>query len=298
MQHVVKRVPARAKVQVQRARARYGFVDVIVQTVKRFSADDGSPHAAALTYYTFFSIFPLLLFGAAILGYLTQDNETLRRTILDAAVNGLPLIGDALEPGSLKAIEANRRTLALTGLGLALYSGSGGVVALEHALNKINRVAVEPKFLVKRIRSLMWLAVLGAGVLGSVALGVIAGFAPGPLAAIAAVIGGFAINVGVFSAAFKLLPKAEQSWKQVLPGAIFTASVFELLKVFGSTYLSGGEAARNATFGALAGAATLLVASYLISQVILLAAELNAVLCERRQLRTGTDTRTNSRSDG
>src|SRR5688500_12723850 len=112
MEQVVKRVPAKAKVRFERARARYGFVDVAVQAVKRFSADDGPAHSAALTYYTFFSIFPLLLFGAAILGYLTQDNAELRRTILEAAVNGFPLVGDALEPGTLTAIEANRRTLA------------------------------------------------------------------------------------------------------------------------------------------------------------------------------------------
>ena len=290
MQQVVKRVPARAKVQVERARARYGFIDVAVQSVRRFSDDDGSPHAAALTYYTFFSIFPLLLFGAAILGYLTQDSVELRKTILDAAVTGLPLIGDALQPDTLASIEANRRTLALTGLGLALYSGSGGIVALEHALNRINKVTVEPKFLAKRIRSFKWLAILGVSALASVALGVVAGFAPGPLAFIAALVGGFAINVAVFSSAFKFLPKIDQTWPQVLPGAIFTAAVFELLKVFGSLYLSGGEAARNATFGALAGAATLLVAAYLISQVILLAAELNAVLCERRQSRTPVNT--------
>ena len=282
----VKRAPVVAKLQVERARARYGAVDVAVQTAKRFSEDDGSPHAAALTYYTFFSIFPLLLFGAAILGYLTQGNLELRQTILDAAVNGLPLIGDALQPDTLTSIEANRRTLALTGLALALYSGSGGIVALEHALNRINRVTVEPKFLAKRLRSFMWLAVLGGSVLASVTLGVVAGFAPGPFATLAAVVGGFAINVAVFASAFKFLPKVEQTWTQVLPGAIVTAVIFELLKVFGSLYLSGGEATRNATFGALAGAATLLVAAYLISQVILLAAELNAVLCERRQSRT------------
>ena len=257
-----------------------------MRTFKRYSADDGSSHAAALTYYAFFSIFPLLLFGAAIIGYLTFGNEEL--TEAD------PRIGDQRDPPdarrlgaeSLARIEANRRTIALTGLGLALYAGSGAIVALEHALNKIHRVQVEPKFLQKRLQSIKWLAILGVAALGSVALGGVAGFVPNFLTAGAAILGGFAINVFIFATAFKFLPNAEVTWREVLPGAVFTGLVFEALKFIGTFFLSQGESARTASFGTLAGAATLLIASYLLAQVVLLAAELNAVICERRAVRS------------
>lgn len=281
----MKRFPVVAKLQVERARARFGFVDIVLRTFKRYSQDDGSSHAAALTYYAFFSIFPLLLFGAAIIGYLTFGNEELRAKIIESAINGIPLVRDALEPESLARIEANRRTIALTGLGLALYAGSGAIVALEHALNKIHRVQVEPKFVAKRLRSLKWLAILGGAAFGSVALGAVAGFVPSFLASAAALFGGFAINVFIFATAFKFLPNADVTWQDVLPGAIFTGVVFEVLKFLGAFYLSRGESARSDAFGALAGAATLLIASYLLSQVVLLAAELNAVICERRAMR-------------
>lgn len=282
----VKRVPVVAKLQLERARARFGIVDVALRTLKRYSEDDGSSHAAALTYYAFFSIFPLLLFGAAIIGYLTFGNDELRAKIIESTINGIPLMRDALEPRSLARIEANRRTIALTGLSLALYAGSGAIVALEHALNKIHRVQVEPKFLAKRLRSLKWLAVLGVAGLGSVALGGVAGFVPSFFGAAAAVLGGFVINVFIFATAFKFLPAADVPWRDVLPGAILTGVLFEVLKFVGAFYLSRGESARTASFGTLAGAATLLIASYLLAQVILLAAELNAAICERRALRS------------
>ncbi|HYI46566.1 MAG TPA: YihY/virulence factor BrkB family protein [Actinomycetota bacterium] len=285
----VKRVPVRAKLQMERARARFAGVDIAFRTFKRFSLDDGSSHAAALTYYAFFSIFPLLLFGAAIIGYLTFGNDELRKQILDSAINGIPLMRDALGAESLARIEANRRTIALTGLGLALYAGSGAIVALEHALNKIHRVQVEPGFVAKRLRSIKWLTILGVAALGSMALGGVAGFVPNFFTAAAAVLGGFAINVFIFATAFKFLPNTVVTWREVLPGAVFTGLVFEALKFIGTFFLSQGESARTASFGTLAGAATLLIASYLLSQVVLLAAELNAVICERRVVR-GTAT--------
>lgn len=280
----VKRAPRIAKLQVERARARFGLVDIAVRTFKRYSEDDGGPNAAALTYYAFFSIFPLLLFAASILGYMTFASPEIRAQILESAVNSVPLVRDALDPENLLFIEKQRQALALTGLILALYAGSGAVVALEHALNKIHRVTVEPNWLGKRVRSLRFLALFGGAAVISVALGTIANVVPSAIGAVLALLGGLVVNVFIFAGAYKYLPSAEQTWQQVLPGAVVAAVVFEALKIFGGSYLTGGD--RSATFGALAGAATLLVASYLISQVVLLAAEVNAVLCERRELRS------------
>ena len=281
----VKRAPKLMKLQVERARAKSGLFDIIVRTFRRYSDDDGGSYAAALTYYTFFSIFPLLLFAAAILGYLTFGNDELRSKIIAGAVNSIPLVRDAMNPSGLALIETRRQALALTGAVLALYSGSGAIVALQHALNKVAHVNVEPNWFGKRVRSLKWLALFGVGAAGSVALGTVASFIPNSLAAAAAMLGGLGVNTLIFATAFKFLPNIEQTWKQVLPGAVVAGIAFELLKIFGATYLAQGEGARNDTFGTLAGAATLLIASFLISQVVLLAAEVNAVLCERRGMR-------------
>jgi uncharacterized BrkB/YihY/UPF0761 family membrane protein len=68
-------------------------------------------------------------------------------------------------------------------------------------------------------------------------------------------------------------------------GAVVAALLFELLKEFGTWYLSRGAEGREAAFGVFASAAGLLVASYLLAQVILLAAELNDVLAQRRVTR-------------
>src|SRR5687767_8207850 len=170
----VKRAPKIAKLKLERARARFGAIDVAVRTFRRYSEDDGSSYAAGLTYYAFFSIFPLLLFAAAAVGFLTFGNGELRDKILQGAVNSVPLVRDALKPSGLEIIESRRHAIAVTGLALALYSGSGALVALEHALNKINRVAREPGWVGKRLRSLKWLGLFGVAAIASVALSTVA----------------------------------------------------------------------------------------------------------------------------
>jgi membrane protein len=281
----LKGAQATAKLRLERARARHGWVDVGMRTVKRYGDDDCGSYAAALTFYLFFSIFPLLLFTAAALGYLTPGNRELRRDILESGLKTVPVLSEAIDRQSLNRIEDNREAIALTGLVLALYSGSGAVVALEHALNKVGHVQEEPNFLVKRMRSLKWLVVLGVAAVASMGLSTIAGFVVGPLGAALGLIVGIAVNVGIFATAFRFLPATERSWAEVLPGSVLTAVAFEVLKFAGSFYLARGAASREQTFGALAGAAALLVASYLISQIILFAAELNEALFERRAIR-------------
>jgi membrane protein len=281
----VKRVQTDAKLRLERARARYGWVDVGVRTAKRYGDDDCGSYAAALTYFLFFSIFPLLLFGAAALGYLTPRNTELRRDILESGLKTIPVLSEAIDRTSLNRIEENREAIALTGLVLALYSGSGAVVSLEHALNKVGHVEGEPNFLVKRARSLKWLAVLGMASVASLALSTVVGFVVGPLGAALGVVAGVAVNMGIFATAFRFLPATQRSWADVLPGSVLAAIAFEILKFAGSFYLARGAASRQQTFGALTGAATLLIASYLISQIILFAAELNEALFERRAIR-------------
>ncbi|MEA2433335.1 MAG: hypothetical protein QOG54_792 [Actinomycetota bacterium] len=293
----LKKLAAKAKLTLERSRARFGFVDVTVRVFKRFGINDGGSHAAALTYFTFFSIFPLMLFCASLLGFLTEGNQALREDLIRQGVKTIPLLRDALSPDGVKFIIERRSSLLLTGLALSLYSGSGAIVALQHALNRFHGITDEPNWIQKRLRSLKWLAILGLGALVTIGLGSLSGFSAeifgkgstaSTLVGIAAFFGGVVVNTLIFATAFKFLPAAEQSWREVLPGALVAAIAFAGLQVGGTAYLARGSQARNDTFGTFAGAATLLVASYLLAQITLLAAEVNLVLQERKRLRTSS----------
>jgi membrane protein len=286
----LQRLVALAKLQIEKTRLRWGWFDVAYRTFKRFGEDDGGSYTAALTYFTFFSIIPLIVAAGAILGYLTFGDEPLKESLVECGLKTIPILKDALSPEGLKTIEENRQGLAVTGTLLALYTGTGVIVAMEHALNKILRVREEPNFWQTRLRSLKWLAILGLGAVASLGLSVVTGLAPGPIAVVLTLAGALALNTALFATAFKFLPGKDQTWAEVLPGSIAAAIAFEVLKVGGSTYLAHGETARNDTFGTFAATAALLIASHLIAQIILLSAELNAVLAERRLTRQSLST--------
>ena len=289
MTNPIEKAGTQGKMRLERARAKYGLVDIVVTVFKRFSESDGGVHSAALTYFIFFSIFPLMVLGAAALGFVTNGDPELQEEIFNSAVEAFPMLKDALSPEGFETIEKARQELALVGGLLALYSGTGAIVALEHALNKIHRVENEPNFLQQRVRSLKWLAILGVAALLSVAVSALATWAgnavegvAGNLLAWALRLGAILVSAGVFATAYRFLPDKPQSWRSVLPGALVAGIAFEILKWVGSAFLAGGEDSRNATFGAFAAAATLLVVCYLASRITLLAAEVNAVLAERR----------------
>ena len=292
------RYVAQGKLRLEKARASYGLVDIVVRTFKRFSEDDGGFYAAALTYYVFFSMFPLLIFATAMLGFATQVYPELEQDLLAEGLQSFPLVGSIIDPEVLRAIRRAAGSLALLSIVLALYSGSGAVVALGHALNKIHRVEEEGNFFVKRLEALKWLAVFALMVLGSVVVTGWAQWASGIVATVFSLVLGLALSLAIFTTAFKFLPRMRRSWREVLPGAAIAALIFELLKFAGTVYLSRGAEVRSATFGAFATAAGLLVASYLLAQVTLLTAEVNAVLAERRLTRQSLLEERGAASDG
>ena len=287
-------IKTRAKLKVEHARADHSVIDILIRTFKRFGEDDGGPNAAALTYYFFFSIFPMMLFVGSLLGLITFLSADLKEDILRAGLDAAPLMRDLLTPDGLQILQDKRSQLALVALVMALYAGSGVIVALEHALNKINRCEGQLSFIQKRVRSFKFLALFAVGGLVSLALSSLAKFI-GDVAelgvvgsvggSVMAYAGAIAVATALFAASYKVLPTCDLSWSDVLPGAVTAAIAFEVLKYVGGAYLAQGQAVRNDTFGAFATAAALLVASYLLAQVTLVAAELNAVIAERKATR-------------
>jgi membrane protein len=250
---------------------------------KKYGEDQAGHKAALLAYYGFFSLFPLLLVAVTVLGFLLQGNTDLSQRIVDSALAQFPIIGERIR-GSIAGSRLQGSGLALgIGLGIALWGGLGVAEAAQNAMNGIWNVPRRryPNFLLRRLRGLAWLVILGGGLLLA---SVVSGFAAaadtawsGP----AGVAASTAVNTLLFLAGFRVLTVRNVSLRSLLPGAVLAALVWALLQWLGGWYVDRQLSRADATYGTFALVIGLLSWLYLASTVTLLAAELNVVRTRR-----------------
>src|SRR5437763_13721769 len=94
IQDVMRRIDA-----VQKANSFLGFV---IGVVKKFGDDQAGYLAALVAYYAFFSLFPLLLVFATVLGFVLQHDVKRQASIIHTVQNNLPGLGPSLQIGHLK----------------------------------------------------------------------------------------------------------------------------------------------------------------------------------------------------
>src|SRR5215210_8098882 len=107
-----------------------GFPLAVLQ---KYSDDQGGFLAATITYYAFFSIFPLLLVFTTGLGFVLRGHPDLYQSIVDTALAQFPVIGPELR---VQSLHGNALALGL-GLAAALWAGMGVFLAAENAMNHL-----------------------------------------------------------------------------------------------------------------------------------------------------------------
>lgn len=120
-----------------RLRTRFGWFDHVLRAYRRFDQRHGGFFAAGLTYYTIFALFPVLMIGFAVVGFLLSRRPELLRTIDDrirASVSGA--LGQQLVEVMNSAIQA-RASVGVIGLATAAWAGLGWVSHLRAALTEM-----------------------------------------------------------------------------------------------------------------------------------------------------------------
>ena len=220
---------------------------------QKYAEDQGGFLAASVTYYAFFSIFPLLLVLVTLLGYALDGDPDLQRRVLDSAVADFPVIGPQLED-NVHSLRGSAAALAV-GIGVALWAGTGVALALENALDHIWGIPIRRRVnpLLARVRALVWIAVLGGITLvGTVLASASAVASYGPAVRVAALAVSFAINLLVFLAVFRVLTSHRPSWRDVLPGALVAATAWEVLQAVGGYIVDHQLRNASSTYGVFA----------------------------------------------
>jgi YihY family inner membrane protein len=264
-----------------RFQQRHRWLGFPLAVRQKYSEDQGGYLAATITYYGFFSIFPLLLVFVSVLGFVLRGHAHLQHSIVHSALGQFPVIGDALQ---VNALHGSALAVVLGGVG-AVWAGMGVFLAAQNAMNQLWGVPFRrrPDFLRSRLRALLLLLVLGAGAIATTVLGTLGtvgtgfGLAWKALAIVLAV----ALNFVLFWVGFRTLTNRDVGWREVRGGAIAAAVLYEALQLVGGYYV--GHVLKNAsttygTFGAVIG---LLSWIYLAAHITLLAAEGNVVARHR-----------------
>jgi membrane protein len=271
-------------------------VALIRRAIDAWVEDKAPTMAAALAYYSFFSIAPVIIIAIAVAGLVFGEDAA--RGEISRQLRGLVGEGGAKAVEGLIASASGHRagvTATVVGLAAILFGATGVFAELQESLNTIwkappRQTSGVSSFL--RTRFLSFAVVLGIGFLLLVSLVLSA-----ILSAIAVRLQGyvgwawlgqgvssvvsFGVTALLFAMIFKLLPDVRVDWKDVWFGATVTAVLFSLGKLLLGLYL--GKTSILSTYGAASSLAALLLWVYYSSMILLFGAELSHAMAEHRR---------------
>ncbi|OBH53322.1 ribonuclease BN [Mycobacterium colombiense] len=261
---------------------RNRLVGVLVAVVYKYNDDQGGYLAALITYYGLVSLFPLLLLLTTGLGVVLAGRPDLQAQVLHSTLSQFPVLGDQLHHP--QGLSGGAVGVAVGLLG-ALYGGLGVGQALQNAMDTVWAVPKHkrPNPIRSRLRSLLLLLVLGSAAIAATVLAA-AGHATGALgifSKIGLALAAVAINAMICLVAFRVTTARALTYRQVLPGAVAAAFIWQMLQWFGAGYVAHTvkrASATNSVFALVLGALAFL---FLASVALVMCAEINVVLVER-----------------
>jgi len=242
--------------------------------------------AAALTYYAIFSIFPLLMLITSILGFFLRDPAKQQAT-LDALIGMIPegagIIADLLQNVSIGHALSN--VIALLTL---FWGGTGFLRGLLSAIDLIHSRSYTYSGLVMRGIGVVMILLAAPALflllfLSSMAT-LIVQFLPvdGPLGTVINIMASnfatFTIAALAFYLIMRYIPKRRPRRRIALTSALVTAGAWVGLDYWFSSYLSSGPAKFNVVYGSIGAVMALIFYLYMTNVIILLGAQLNALL--------------------
>lgn len=265
--------------------------DMIKTAGKDFMADNAPRLGAALSYYTIFSLSPLLLLVIGIASLWFDDNQA-RQTIFSQAEGIMGEKGAAALQEMLVNPEKKDSGIIATVIASVtlIFGATGAFAQLQTALNQIWEVKVKPGggikgFIKTRLLSFTMILVIGFLLLVSLVVSAavtalssyIGRYFPGQevIAQILTFALSFAVVTVLFAMIFKLLPDAQIPWREVWFGAVVTAILFTIGKSALGIYL--GRPGVTSSFGMAGSLVLILLWVYYSSQILFFGAEITQV---------------------
>lgn len=245
--------------------------------------------AAAIAYFSLFSLFPITLLSISIASFRLGPSMD-RQLIIQELEFIAPALGQLLGPNIDEIIEARGPVSGIALMGL-VWSASTVFYTFTHALNEIWGVKKRRAVWKRRGLAILFVLTLVGPTLflASFAGSMIAHlrtFLPAPLISMGS---GFSLvlaillDVFLFMALYMMLPHGTSTWREILPGAMGAGFLWELAKKaflsFVSTYIS----VSNLVYGSVAAIIAFLAWAYLSGIIFLFGAYLSVSYFQLKQ---------------
>lgn len=271
---------------LDRLRSRFAWLDRALRAQGRYQDSKGDFYAAGITYFTIFALFPLLMVGFSIGGFVLASQPELMAGVADrirSSVSGD--LGAQLVELMDSAIQS-RGTVGAIGLATAAWAGLSWMANLREALSQMWEQRHERAgFVATKLSDLA--ALISAFVALTLTIGLTALSKQTPMRAVLGWFGlsdvpGLGVALQVVSWVFSLviswllftwiiarLPRESVSFRSSLRAGLLAAVAFEVFKQVASLYLrSVVTGPAGATFGPVLG---LMVFAYITARLILFA---------------------------
>lgn len=257
---------------------------------------DAPRRAAALAYYTIFSIAPLVLIVLAVVGFFFGQESA--QAVLQDRIQGV--LGSEQSGVVLGMIEAHSRKSAtgvaasVVGVVTLLLGATAVVGELQASLDALWGVKEPPSGVLAKVRSrlvsLAFILSLGFLLLVSLLAGTavsaagkwLGGLLPVPEAAMQALNAAlsFGLVTTLFAAMYKLLPHARVAGRAVWRGAAVTAALFTVGSLLLSLYI--GKSGPTSAYGAAGSLLAVLLWTNYCAQIVYLGASFTRAYAERK----------------
>lgn len=285
------------------AEAKQQMWSLLKETWSSFSRHKATRSAAALAYYTLFSLPALLFIAISVAGAVARTANVAKdgqfRELIDREARESLGAGAADQVNEMiaRASEMPNSPMGIAiGVGVFLVGASGVMVQLQLALNEVWGVEPDPEkstiwtFLIKRVLSFGMVLGVGFLLLASLLISTllatlgdfiaqtlgtdVSGFIPQAVHLLA----NFLVTLLLFAAMFKWMPDAIIPWRSVWLGAAVTAAMFVIGKVLLSVYFANADV--GSSFGAAGSLALILVWTYYSAIILLFGAEFTRSVAE------------------
>lgn len=272
---------------------------ILSQTLREFVNDECPRLAAAMAYYTFFSL-PALLVVIVYIGGLLVGRQAVEERLKSHFEETIGPVGAIQMTKILKNASHPQQSWRgwIVGTAMLLLGATGALQELQTALNRAWQVEPDPRqhawlrFVIKRLISLALLLLIALLLIGSLAVswGLAAfghwidthpgiWFSSQLIRWLHSLLSLVIITV-LFAAVLKFLPDARVDWSDVWVGAVVTSLLFWLGQWLIGLYISWSHP--TSAYGAAGSLALVLLWIYYSAMIFFLGAEFTHVLVQRR----------------